>query len=97
MVILNRPPDVKNSAAPAPDFAAWKARALTRLNKIGYNLTMQPGLLTMVVMVVIMCASIAWGLATLECPTGKARWGTCNPSAQSQETADFITRLLLGR
>ena len=34
-------------------------------------------LLMLVVMVVIMGASIAWGLATLDCPTGKGRWGTC--------------------
>jgi hypothetical protein len=36
------------------------------------------GLLTLVAMMVITCVSIAWGLATLECPTGKDRWGACN-------------------
>jgi len=51
-------------------------------------------LLMLVVMVVIMGASIAWGLATLDCPTGKGRWGTCNPSADAEEIAQFVKRLL---
>jgi len=42
---------------------------------------LQPGtlhaLLALFVMVVIMCASILWGLATLDCPTGKGQWGAC--------------------
>jgi hypothetical protein len=51
------------------------------------------------VMVVITCASIAWGLATLECSTGKGRWGACNPQdpAVRKETAEFIWRLLILR
>ena len=55
------------------------------------------GLITLVVMVVITCASIAWGLATLDCPTGKDRWGTCKPqdSALRKETAEFIVRLFI--
>jgi len=48
----------------------------------------------LLVMVVIMGASIAWGLATLDCPTGKGRWGTCNPSADAEEIAQFVKRLL---
>jgi len=57
------------------------------------------GLLTLVVMVVFTCVSIAWGLATLDCPTGKGRWGACNPPAldRSGETAEFIRRLLMPR
>ena len=53
----------------------------------------------MVVMVVITCASIVWGLATLECPTGKDRWGACNPQdpAVRKETREFIRLLLMHR
>jgi hypothetical protein len=55
------------------------------------------GLITLVVMVVITCVSIVWGLATLECPTGKDRWGACNPLDPTvrKETAEFIWRLIL--
>jgi hypothetical protein len=57
------------------------------------------GLITLVVMVVITCASIVWGLATLECPTGKDRWGACNPQdpAVRKETREFIRLLLMHR
>jgi len=53
-------------------------------------------LLAFLVMVVIMFTSIAWGLATLDCPTGKGRWGTCNPPdpALREETQEFLVRLL---
>jgi len=55
------------------------------------------GLLTLAVMVLITCASIVWGLATLECPTGKDQWGACKPRdhALRKETAEFIWRLLI--
>ena len=52
------------------------------------------GLRTLIAMVAIMGASIGWGLATLECPNGKSRWGTCNPAPTVVETQGFIQRLL---
>ena len=60
---------------------------------------MSHGLITLVVMAVILCASIAWGLATLECPTGKDRWGACNPQDPNlrKENREFILRILLLR
>ena len=54
-------------------------------------------LLTLFVMVVITCATIVWGLATLDCPTGKGRLGACDPPAHSVETAEFVRRVLLLR
>jgi hypothetical protein len=55
------------------------------------------GPLALAVMVVFMCASIAWGLATLDCPTGKDRWGACKPRAPAlrKETTEFIGRLFM--
>jgi hypothetical protein len=95
----NRPRHVESSAAPAEDFAGWKARALAGLNKIAHNLARRHDLLTLVVMVVITCVSIVWGLATLDCPIGKDRWGACNPppqdSALRQETTEFIRNLFM--
>ena len=52
------------------------------------------GLLTLAVMVAMTCASIAWGLTTLECLTGKDRWGACNPPPDVVETQGFVQRLL---
>jgi hypothetical protein len=55
------------------------------------------GLLTLVAMVLITGGSIVWGLATLECPTGKDQWGACKPQdpALRNETTEFIWRLLI--
>jgi hypothetical protein len=88
---------------PPKDFAGWKDRALAGLDKIARNLARQHDLLTLVVMAVITCVSITWGLVTLDCPTGKGRWGTCNPPVQdpalrrSKETGEFIRLLLMHR
>jgi hypothetical protein len=97
MAQRKRPLNVKSTAAPAEDFAGWKDRALAGLNKIAHNLARRHGLLTLVVMVVITCVSIVWGLATLDCPTGKDRWGACNPKdpALRTETVAFIQRLFM--
>jgi hypothetical protein len=93
----NSPPHVKSTAAPAEDFAGWKDHALVGLKKIAHSLARRHDLLTLVVMVVITCVSIVWGLATLDCPTGKDRWGACNPKdpALRTETVAFIQRLFM--
>ena len=52
------------------------------------------GLITLLGLVLIMCASIVWGLATLDCPTGKGKWGTCNPPPDVMDTQRFLHRLL---
>jgi hypothetical protein len=51
----------------------------------------------LVAMVLITGGSIVWGLATLECPTGKDQWGACKPQdpALRNETTEFIWRLLI--
>jgi hypothetical protein len=99
MAQRNSPPNVKSTAAPADDFAGWKDRAVAGLDKIARNLARQYDLLTLIVMVVIVCVSIVWGLAKLDCPTGKDRWGACSPlqqdSASREETRNFIMRLFM--
>jgi hypothetical protein len=58
-------------------------------------------LLALAVMVVMTCVSIAWGMATLNCPTGKDRWGACIPPAKDaalrKETREFTQLLLVRR
>jgi hypothetical protein len=87
----NRPPHVN---APADDFAGMGVPSADSPQQDRPQSPTPHGLLTLMVMVVITCASIVWGLATLDCPTGKSRWGACKPPPHSEETAGFIQRLL---
>jgi hypothetical protein len=95
----NRPPHVKSTAAPAAGFAGMEDPSADTSQQDRPESPTHHGLLTLIVMVVITCASIAGGLATLDCPTGKGRWGACNPQdpAHREETAWFIQRLLVPR
>jgi len=81
------PAEVPGMERPSPDQFRREDRRQRRV---------PDALLAFLVIVVIMCASIAWGLATLDCPTGKGRWGTCNPRdpALREETQEFIVRLM---
>jgi hypothetical protein len=93
----NRPRQVKSTAAPAAGFAGMEDTSADSSQQDRPQSPTPHGLLTLIVMAVITCASIAWGLATLDCPTGKDRWGACNPQdpAHREETAWFIQRLLV--
>ena len=90
----NRPPHIN---APAEDFAGMEVPSADRSRQDRSQSRVPHGPLALAVMVAITCASIAWGLATLDCPTGKDRWGACNPQdpALREETTDFVVRLLL--
>ena len=99
MARRDMPPDVKSTAAPAEDFAGMEGPSADSSQRDRPRPRTRHDLLALAVMVVITCVSIAWGLTTLDCPTGKDRWGACNPqdSAFRKETVGFIQRLLMYR
>jgi hypothetical protein len=93
--VRRKPAHVESIAAPAEDFAGMEGPSADRSLHDRQQSRVPHGLVTLVVMVVITCVSITWGLATLDCPTGKDRWGACNPEdpAPRKETTEFLVRL----
>jgi hypothetical protein len=84
-------PRVKSTAELVEDFARMEGPSADRSQQDRLQSRVPHGPLALAVMVVIACVSVAWGLTTLDCPTGKDQWGACKPRDPSvrTESLDF--------
>jgi hypothetical protein len=93
---MDKPIQRQSTAEPVEDFARMEGPSADRSQQDRLQSRVPHGPLALAVMVVIACVSVAWGLTTLDCPTGKDQWGACKPRDPSvrTESLDFLRRLL---